>query len=498
MFFTLISWFLISYSNQPLLAQLPNNPDRFELIIPNNDPGYDVIPAKEFGVVLHRTVSTGKSDHLEIICADTALTITWKGYLPLKRLYRISRYTVADGFLFIVFYRPDFSERSFQLYQVDLKTGNYTYYEVRNSIPFAPTSFEVTKQGALIGGYFIRVPVVLFFNFNTLRGNILPGLFNEAGELAQIKVNTDNTFSLLISSKNFRNQKTIWVKNYNAEGTLLKNITIDPIEGYQLTSGSSIQSQNNVKIIAGSFTSRNLDYSEGIFVSKIYDSGDQFTLYYNFSDLTNFFQHLSERRQKRMKEKAARKKAKGKRLKLQYRFLIHDLVPYKDQYILVGEAFNIKYKHNDRAGGGFGFGGTYSTLVFDGYQYTHAMVIGIDNSGVLIWDNSFPIRELKTLTLKPFIRTSTQADELTLIYLYNNKIKTKLVDGNSIIDGKSYNEREQRFDKDEAVPKGSKIGDIQYWYNDYFISYGIQNKTYESEFGRKKTKVFFIDKINYR
>jgi hypothetical protein len=279
MFFTLISWFLISQISQPLYAQLPYNPDRFELIIPNNDPGFDVIPAKEYGVILHRTVFTNKSDHLEIMCADTAFTISWKGYLEVKRHYHLSGYSVVDGFLHLVFYRPDFQERSFYLYQVDLKTGDYTSYEVRNSIPFAPTSFEVTKQGALIGGYFIRVPVVLFFNFHTLRGNILPGLFNEAGELTQIKINSDGSFSLLISSKNFRNQKTIWVKNYSADGTLLKNIMIDPIEGYQLTSGSSFHTQDNVKIIAGVFTSRNLDYSEGIFVTQIFDSGDQFTQY---------------------------------------------------------------------------------------------------------------------------------------------------------------------------------------------------------------------------
>jgi hypothetical protein len=499
-YYILISWFLINLVSQPLGAQfLPNNPERFELIIPGNDPGYDVIPAKEYGLVLYRTLNTTTSDQLEIVCTDTAFTVKWKGFLPVKKFYRISQYAVADGVLFLIFYRPNSSDHSFQLFQVDLKTGNYSGYEILNSIPFAPTTFEVTKHGAIIGGYFVQVPVILFFNFLTLRANILPGLFNETGELAQIKVNPDNTFNLLISSKNSRNQKTIWIKSYTADGSLIKNLTIDPAEGYQLISGSVVQTKDNIKIIAGAYSARNLDYSHGIFISKIYDSGDQYTQYYNFSDLKNFFQYLNPNRQKRIMNKIARKKERGKKLKSQHRFLVHNLVPFKDQFVLVGESFTTKYRQNERIGG-YGFGSTYSNLVFDGYQYIHAIVLGIDNMGNLLWDNSFEIRELKTFLLKQFIRTSIHADELTLLYLYNNKIETKLVDGNSIIEGKRYNEKEQRFDNDDVdlVNKGSKINDIDYWYGNFFISYGTQNKTIDSDLGRTKVKVFFIDKINYR
>jgi hypothetical protein len=84
--------------------------------------------------------------------------------------------------------------------EVNLASGNFSRYTIRNYIPFQVTEFEVTPAGTLVGGYFGgRIPVVLFFDFQTLKSKILPGLFNEQGELVQMESEASGEFSVLIN-----------------------------------------------------------------------------------------------------------------------------------------------------------------------------------------------------------------------------------------------------------------------------------------------------------
>ena len=66
----------IPHEQQAQLLQ----PDRFEISIDNNDPGYEVIPAKESGLFLTRNLFTTSSSVIELIKLDTSLTKKWQGY----------------------------------------------------------------------------------------------------------------------------------------------------------------------------------------------------------------------------------------------------------------------------------------------------------------------------------------------------------------------------------------------------------------------------------
>jgi hypothetical protein len=458
---------------------------RLELLIHQHEEEYEAIPVKEHGVVLYRSLSSVKNHPIEIIHTDTSFNKKWSGLLPIEKGYALARHTLLGDNLFLAFYKPDFTNRFFQVFKLELQTGNYTVYTIRNSIPFVPTSFEVTPKGALLGGYFIRVPLVIFFNFSTFQSNILPGLFNEPGELTQIKVKADGAFDILISAKNFQKQKTLWLKSYSAEGNLVQNTILQPKESYHLLFGSIVQPDDSTRLIAGVYGSRNAEYSQGIFITQLSSDNEQYTRYYNFADLENFFHYLKAKRALKIKERIARKKIKGKKIRLQYRFIVHDLKPFKDQYVLLGEAFYPRYRTTDRTG--IGFSAQYNTLIFDGYQYTHAAILGIDKAGKLLWDNSFEIKGVKTFTLEQFVKVDAQGDDITLLYLFDNKIRTKIIQNNTLIEGTSYS---------STPPSGSatQINQLDYWYNNYFIAKGVQQSPSSNRFARGK-KIFFLHKV---
>lgn len=395
---------------------------------------------------------------------------------------------------FFLFHRKDFIDIHFYIYEVDLSNGNFKKYEIANFIPFVPTHFEVTNEGALIGGYFVgQIPVILFFDFTSLHSKVLPGLFNEAGELTQIKTNADDSFNVLINSKNNSRQKTLWIKNYDAHGGLIQNATLNPQENSGLLFGRIININNETQIIAGVYGNRNSDYSKGLFLARIDSEKNHELFYYPFADLQNFFKYMKAKREKRVKERIERRRINGRKLRLQYRFLVHEFIPYKDEFILLGEAFYPKYKQMDQT---YGYGLVPGfNAVFDGYQYTHAIIIGFDELGKLMWDNSFEINDVRTFTLEQFVKMDVQNDKIALLYLYKDKIRSKIIQNNKVLEGKVYNQLNLDFEETHS-PEDVNINRLDYWYHDNFLIYGTQSIPH-TRFSRAPRQAFYVNKLRY-
>ena len=490
-FFTSIRWWFISLAiSFPLftLAQLHQN-KRLEIPISFDYESFDIAAAKNYGIVLYRRITNYKNDQFEIIHTDTSFHEKWRGLLPIDKGFEFAKQIAANGNLYLIFFDADFSDKSFHLYEIRLDRGTYTKYIIRNSVPFLPRVFEVNANGAIIGGYFNRTPLVLFFEFKTQKSKILPGLFNEVGELAQIKINADESFNVLISAKNYQKQQTLWLKNYDPVGKLERNVMLEPEGNNNLIFGRAIQTNSNSEIITGVYGGKNSEFSRGLFVARLSDDGVQQIKYYSYAELENFFKYMRVKQEKRVKERIQRKKIKGKKIKFQYRFLIHELVPYKNQFILLGEAFYPRYRQLD---GSYGMSGRAS-IVFDGYQYTHAVVLGIDANGELLWDNSFEINDVRTFTLEQFVKMDAQKEKIALLYLYDNKIRTKIIQDSIVLEGKTSNQLQPRAD---ASP-GSSFNRLDYWYDDYFLAYGVQDIGSSTFLGRNRKKVFFVSKVSY-
>jgi hypothetical protein len=212
---------------------------------------------------------------------------------------------------------------------------------------------------------------------------------------------------------------------------------------------------------------------------------------------------MKAKREHRIKNRIERRKIKGKKNRFNYRFLIHELVPYKDQYILLGEAFYPKYRQVDRNYENFFSSGIGSNTIikdgriFEGYHYTHAAILGFDKSGKLLWDNSFEINDVKTFTLEQYVKLEMNDDKIDLIYLYENKIRTKVIQNESVLEGKSTAPL-QTLNETDIIAKSSTNNSLEYWYGEYFIAFGTQQIENTGTGGiPHKRNVFFINKVKY-
>jgi hypothetical protein len=293
--------------------------------------------------------------------------------------------------------------------------------------------------------------------------------------------------------------------NFSVDGEAIKNTVIHPASDKNLLFGRMVKFTGDSAVVAGVY-GKNQEYSRGIFVASVNPAGEYRVRYYNFADLKNFFKYLKISRQNRIQERIDRKRVKGKKVRFNYRLVVHEFVPYRDHYMLLGEAFYPVYKSNGYVSSRPNtYYSRYSQaanwqrdFTFDGYRYTHAVSLGIARDGRLLWDNTFEIKNVKSFTLDQYVHTLA-GDNLVMLYSFDNKIFTKIIQGTQVLTPKSEEDIKGKFNADRIRKHATESHHLDYWYGRYLVSYGIQKvQNFETPHVALNRTVFFINKITYK
>lgn len=462
---------------------------RYEIKVANRDePRYSAVKLGENGMMIYRRIVGKKDDHFELIKLDTALKENWKGVIPVSKKLDIIQSRSFGNNLYFLMKDPAYIGKDLIIVIINQSNGTYRVHQVRNIIPFYPGEFVLTEKAALIGGYFNSRPLVLHYSFDQQNSRILPGFFNAPGELDQIKLSPDGTTDIIVSSRNFDRRRALWLRTYDIQGELLRTTILQPDEDKHLLFGRSLKLPDGRQLVCGIY-GRFTEYSRGVFVATIELDGSYAIRYYNFAELKNFFSYMRAKQQKRVKERIERRTIKGKKIKFNYRLIVHDLINYNNELLLIGEAFYPHYVYprfyNPQA---------RTERIFDGYKYTHAVVIGFKKNGLLSWDNSFEINDVKTYQLQQFVRIQPEANRILLMYLFDNAIRTKIILNDEVLEGKAVDplkaEPGEELDREEDNTER-----LDAWYGRYFYATGTQSL--KARHGSYRL-VFFINKITYR
>jgi hypothetical protein len=463
---------------------------RYEIpILDRNEPRYTAVRLGTQGMMIYRRTIGKKDDQFELIKLDTALQEAWKGSISVSKKLDVVQVKSASNTLYMLLKDPAYIGKDFVIVAINQTNGTFKAYPVKNIIPFYPAEFVITGQSALIGGYFNSRPLVLQYQFDQQSSRILPGFFNSPGELDQVKLNSDGTTDIVVSARNFEKRRALWIRTYDGQGELLRTTILQPDEDKHLLFGRSIKLPDGRQLVAGIY-GRFTEYSRGVFVALVEVGGSYSIKYYNFAELKNFFSYMRARQQQRVKERIERKTIKGKKIKFNYRLLVHDLIDYNNEFLLVGEAFYPHYvypkNYNPQA---------RPERIFDGYKYTHAVVIAFRKDAALAWDNSFEINDLKTYQLQQFVRVQPENDKILLMYLFDNVIRTKIILNDQVLEGKAGETIKSGSMGEELDREEENTEKLDAWYGKYFFASGTQSLK-----GRRGgyRQVFFIHKITYR
>lgn len=491
---------ILAFESQAQVRQV-----RFEMPLHDGqvDP-YRTTSLQENGLLLYGHFLADGANAIEVIRLDTAFNEIWRGFIKIDRGMFMVFSFYANSNIYMLLkdrYNP---LAEFQLLAVQVSKGNYTMNSVKTMIPFIPTNFVVTKQAALIGGHFNYRPLVLHYDLATYQSKVLPGFFNEQGDLNQLNADENGNIDVLVSGKTINRRRSLWLRRYDANGDLLKTIVLQPEDNMNLIYGRSVNTADGSQIVCGVY-GRYTEYSRGIFLANVNAYGEYDINYYNFADLQKFFSYMKAKRERRVRDRIERRKVQGKKNRFNYRVLVNELMPYGDQFVMLGEAFypHYSYPQTGRNYGGYTYFPRYGyipstrgDLIFDGYQYTHAVVIGFDNTGKLTWDNSFEINDVRTMQLQQYVKIRPDKDKISLMYLFDNKIRSKIIKEAEVLEGKSYDPLSMAFRDDVVKERGTQGTKLDYWYGDVFYATGIQNISNLRDAGvNLSRRVFFINKI---
>lgn len=397
--------------------------------------------------------------------------------------------------------------------------GNYTFIHVE------PATLEVTKKSGvmpkktqvgeiailnnlvLVAGQNTKGPVLFTIDYQSGKQTFIPLAISGYGPkdltIENMQIMEDETEAIIyINAADSRLGKNVYDQSVYAMhiNTSSKKTDLYMIETdgeHQLTSVSASKTGDDEYILTGTYSTRGTNTSQGIFIAGVSNKTVSFIKYHNFLDFNEFLSYLPDRKKEKIEKKKERKEDNDKEFSIDYLMASHEIAVMNDQYIYLGEAYYPTYRTETYTTTVNGQTVTRTRTVFDGNQYTHATIAAFDDEGELIWDRTFEMwPSYKPFFAKRFIELNIDEDNINMLFASNNSIKSMQVDDNGkILHDNSAELIDTGSDSDKVKDSYSNLS---YWYDNYFLAHGNQTiKDSDASFGKKKRRVYFINKISF-
>jgi hypothetical protein len=364
---------------------------------------------------------------------------------------------------------------------------------------FYPSTMLELNGQLVLSGTSNKKPALLWLNPNN--GNqtltLLPGVNKRRSLESMVKDQEGNSISMMYRDGSDMKKSTLFLTVFKTDGTLTLPIELDRDMNYSIIDGNVTWLNEKDFILSGTYGTRNNYYASGMYVSKWNDGVQEFITYHSFTDFENFYAYLSPRNQERVEKKIERKKSKGKENVIKTLVTMHPAAVLDNGYAVVGEVYYPTYRTETRTTYVNGRP-TYTTVqVFDGYQYSHAVVMGVGFSGNLEYDHCFPMM----LSYKPYapqknLRLVQDGETLKMILFDRNTFTATTVRGSFIETTESAKLTTDVQGDSRITTYGSSS---QYWFDNFYITYCFQkiiNKNNDDV--DRKRNVFVMTKVSYQ
>ncbi len=462
----------------------------------NND--FTIINGEEdgLGVIIESFKKVEKQYEWTFVKLDSNLEEEWQQSFNVNLSSRLLGYEYSRGKYYVLASASQY--RTEELLVFEIEDQKIRKFEITTVFPISLEYFEVIGETILLGGSVNLKPVIITYNLKEKKPKVLPGFYENRNIIMDIIIDDDELmFTVVMRERLITKQYTTRAKTFTSDGLLVQDILVAPGDRRNLIDASSTNFDNGIQLMAGAHSKKSTSYSKGLYLAKFVNGRQQFIRYHQYGDLQNFFGYLNSKREQRIKKRIEKRKSLGKKNKFNYRLVVHDIMEREDGInILVGEAYYPRYSNST----------TYANPYFNtgngagflGYKYTHAIVVAFDANGEILWDHSFKIRDVLTYSLDKFIAINMVEDDILLMYLEENEIRTKVVARSEVVEGQTFTPVKLNDQQEEVRSRDPEIEGLEPWVEGSFYAYGIHSvsKSQSPVFGGSR-KVFYINKIEY-
>ncbi|MFM9944096.1 MAG: hypothetical protein ACKVQB_02565 [Bacteroidia bacterium] len=288
-----------------------------------------------------------------------------------------------------------------------------------------------------------------------------------------------------VKNKKFKNVALIDDDGKIVVDKLVTNDEDDfPMEEFSITDLG-----NEQMAIAGTYsTTVTSDYSIGLFVAKIDNLKLTYIKYFDYNTIKNFYNFMSEKKKEKAEKKAEKNAKKGKSTK--YLAVTHPVIAVDGRLLVTAEFYYPTYRTESYTTYVNGKPTTSYRTVFDGFQYTHTMVLGINEDGKKDYEHCIPFH----LDYKPYyasqkLKRRISAEEIKYSYIAFNKIYSFSLAAEDIKE----HDPKTLVEVDEDKKLKSTYSSIDSWYDNYFYAKTEQTTKEKGKLiGGKETNYYLI------
>lgn len=526
-------------------------------LLENSD--HHIIPLKENGLlVLYKTEAKKNANEIMFDLYDTDLSKINSTSTPLadKDAVLID-YVVSDEDIYILY--SESKSTAIFTYMKDLEIINYNvktrtlrkfsgslekylYYEkmfvnkgvvsLVGSMGLSPMQiqrkscmFAALSCGCMILAPFYAnnmfkkiVPTVNKFDFNKSKVTVSSYTYlkeKEKSELLTASIN-DSTGDINLISKTIISKKENKHTLHTLKGNKFsKEVNIKFPNGKEIIEARVSTFED--RIVYGATYSPKITkmnfvaISAGVAVGSIKNGVSEFNTLIPYSKFKNFKFQLSTV-EKRMVKKNKKKGKEETGIEMMIKF--HNTIEQEDKFVFMGEVYYPTYRYETTTTYVNGRAQTTTRKVFDGFKYQGALVFAVSKKGEFLWENGVNVEDYnKYWSDNSYRYKFIEQNDGGIKILYNDGktlFTSTVFDEKTLINGKSVTFLEQKVgDKKTKVTANNKTdkassvssNGVDYWYDNYFISYGDQTITSKKEgtllgLAKNKKKVYFINKID--
>ncbi len=392
---------------------------------------------------------------------------------------------------------------------VSVDASDLSITDVSIKIPKKTSVWDMTILGdkAFFRTYSKKRDFLMSVDWKTGKTNFIPVIIgNYSGKSTRINsiqvLDKTNEVLVYVTILLKKGKTELYVVRFNSEGEKQEtwHLTNKIEQNLIDLTGSNVGAGKYV--FTGTFARKGTVSSEGVFFCQIDEGKLDFIRFYKYTELKEYFTYMGKRNQEKLEKKIAKKEKKGKELVITTRIANHEILQIGNEYFFLGEHYYPTYRtetyYTTQTVNGVTTTTARTRQVFDGFQYTHAILLKFDAKGELKWDRAFEMwPTTKPFYVKRFISAHVENNSsVDMVFINYNKIVSKSID----IDGTVL--KDVQSDNIETGYSGDKskytFSNIDYWFDNYFLAFGSQViKNKEDKSVQRKRKVFFVSRVGY-
>jgi len=318
-----------------------------------------------------------------------------------------------------------------------------------------------------------------------------------------------NSTQLLVGVRNDLGKKSNQMLFYriSVDGLIVAKAMIPNFSDVFFNRARAVQLNDDTVMIMGSYILKNsisggvltpvAEQSTGVFTAIL---SEKMTIdsarYFNFAHNELIFKYLSKREQEKMHKKLEDASERDN-ISLNLQILLHEPLKTDSSIVFLVEAYYPEYRTEENVNYDF-YGRPFpnNRTYFEGYRYTNAIIGGFNPKGELLWDNNFSLNELISFDLKPRVALCADSNVVMLAFSNEGNINTAAISGYTIVQNPERS-RIEPMNASDFVIKTEKP-QIEYWYKNYFLSYGYQKIRSSGKGSKSRDNAFFLNKMIYK